>query len=123
MASFDVRNNARQSPARHVIGTCSEPSFLELNDVLLTWRALSARALLLGHDEYTRVLDAKYKQLASQWLTPVEIFKPHYARAIATYMLREMDPGYPLRQGLANTARHVILVGCHWSQETRVLMR
>ena len=52
------------------------------------------------------MLDAKYARLASQWLTPVEIFKPHYARAIAAYMLREMDPGYPLRQGLPDVARH-----------------
>jgi hypothetical protein len=25
------------------------------------------------------MLDARYARLASQWLTPVEIFKPHYA--------------------------------------------
>ena len=52
---------------------------------------------LLGQEDYARMLDARYARLASQWLTPVEIFKPHYAAAIARYMLREMDPSYPLR--------------------------
>ena len=49
---------------------------------------------LLGQEDYARTLARRYDALASQWLTPVEIFKPHYARAVARYILRahrEMD--------------------------------
>ena len=57
---------------------------------------------LLGADDYARALDLRYRRLAKQWLTPVEIFKPHYAEAVARYVLnryREEDEkrGYPLR--------------------------
>ena len=44
---------------------------------------------LLGQEDYARVLAGRYTQLASQWLTPVEIFRPHYANAIARYILAE----------------------------------
>jgi hypothetical protein len=44
---------------------------------------------LLGQEDYARVLSGRYAQLASQWLTPVEIFRPHYANAIARYILAE----------------------------------
>ena len=43
---------------------------------------------LLGREDYARTLARRYDALASQWLTPVEIFKPHYARAVATHILR-----------------------------------
>ena len=43
---------------------------------------------LLGQEDYARTLARRYDALASQWLTPVEIFKPHYARAVARYILR-----------------------------------
>lgn len=61
-----------------------------------------AFASLLGADDYARALDVRYRRLAKQWLTPVEIFKPHYAEAVARYVLhryREEDEkrGYPLR--------------------------
>ena len=57
---------------------------------------------LLGADDYARALDLRYRRLAKQWLTPVEIFKPHYAEAVARYVLhryRQEDEsrGYPLR--------------------------
>ena len=51
---------------------------------------------LLGQEDYARTLARRYDALASQWLTPVEIFKPHYARAVARHILRahkaELDP-------------------------------
>ena len=56
-------------------------------------RPIPFRALL-GQEDYARTLARRYDALASQWLTPVEIFKPHYARAVARYILRahrEMD--------------------------------
>ena len=55
---------------------------------------------LLGQEDYARALDARYARLSSQWLTPVEIFQPHYARAVAAYILREhlaSHPDRPLR--------------------------
>ena len=42
---------------------------------------------LLGQEDYARTLARRYDALASQWLTPVEIFKPHYARAVARHIL------------------------------------
>lgn len=57
---------------------------------------------LLGVDEYNRLLAKKYNQLTKQWLTPVEIFKPHYSEAVAKYVLHrymteDYGKGYPLK--------------------------
>ena len=56
---------------------------------------------LLGADDYNRVLADKYSKLTKQWLTPVEIFKPHYSQAVARYVLdvyttHDLPNGYPL---------------------------
>jgi len=40
-------------------------------------------------EEYLETLAKKWRQLGKQWLTPVEIFKPHYANAIARYLIQE----------------------------------
>ena len=45
--------------------------------------------LMADKDEYTEILAQKWTQLGKQWLTPVEIFKPHYANAIARYLIEE----------------------------------
>ena len=55
---------------------------------------------LLGQEDYARALDARYARLSAQWLTPVEIFQPHYARAVAAHILRahrDSHPDQPLR--------------------------
>ena len=54
---------------------------------------------LRGRDGYYQQLSELYKQLDNCWLTPVEIFKPHYARAIARWLLqrREAASSSPLR--------------------------
>jgi SAM-dependent MidA family methyltransferase len=61
-------------PSRNPVGVMSKP---------IPFHAL------LGQEDYARVLAGRYAQLASQWLTPVEIFRPHYANAIARYILAE----------------------------------
>jgi len=45
--------------------------------------------LMADKEEYTETLAQKWTQLGKQWLTPVEIFKPHYANAIARYLIEE----------------------------------
>ena len=61
-------------PSRNPVGVMSKP---------IPFHAL------LGQEDYARVLAGRYTQLASQWLTPVEIFRPHYANAIARYILAQ----------------------------------
>ena len=50
---------------------------------------------LLGQEDYARALDARYARLSAQWLTPVEIFQPHYARAVAAHILRAHRDSHP----------------------------
>ena len=50
--------------------------------------ALPIRSLA-DKEEYEETLAKKWTQLGKQWLTPVEIFKPHYANAIARYLIQE----------------------------------
>ena len=45
--------------------------------------------LMADKEEYTETLAQKWTQLGKQWLTPAEIFKPHYANAIARYLIEE----------------------------------
>jgi len=57
---------------------------------------------LLGRDEYALTLNFRYEKLAKQWLTPVEIFKPYYASAVAAYVLdryfqEDFEKGFPLK--------------------------
>ena len=42
---------------------------------------------LRGQDDYFRELNQRYAQLGAQWLTPAEIFNPHYANAVARFVL------------------------------------
>lgn len=42
-----------------------------------------------GQSEYTRRIGQLYVELSASWLTPVEIFRPWYAQALARYMLRQ----------------------------------
>lgn len=42
---------------------------------------------LWGAGEYRSVLAQLYKESPEAWLTPVEIFAPHYSHALARYML------------------------------------
>jgi hypothetical protein len=43
---------------------------------------------LAGQTEYLQAVQQQYKELQASWLTPVEIFQPHYGRAIAAYILQ-----------------------------------
>lgn len=43
---------------------------------------------LLGEWHYRRRLRALYASRNEAWMTPVEVFAPHYSRALASYMLR-----------------------------------
>ncbi len=44
-------------------------------------------ASLKGYWDYQLALDKLYKSKASAWMTPVEIFAPHYSQALARYIL------------------------------------
>eukprot|EP00899_Mesostigma_viride_P015040 jgi/Mesvir1/23537/Mv18237-RA.2 len=50
-----------------------------------------------GHDEYRDALGSLYRSLQHSWLTPVEIFQPWYAFALAKYILHKHAaiPGSP----------------------------
>lgn len=44
---------------------------------------------LRGQDDYFAELNRRYAQLGAQWLTPGEIFAPHYSTAVAKYVLEQ----------------------------------
>lgn len=44
---------------------------------------------ILGHWHWQRIFDALYKKQEGQWLTPVEIFNPHYSKVIANFIAKE----------------------------------
>ncbi|GAB5036427.1 s-adenosyl-l-methionine-dependent methyltransferase [Nannochloropsis oceanica] len=46
-----------------------------------------AFASLKGYWDYQLAVDKLYKSKAQAWMTPVEIFAPHYSQAIARYIL------------------------------------
>lgn len=46
--------------------------------------------LIKNRDDYYTQLRQVYTKLDKQWLTPVEIFKPHYAHAIARWMKNKL---------------------------------
>ena len=55
---------------------------------------------MLGEAEYRRALMEQYAQSNRSWLTPAEIFQPHYAGAIARSIISRHErlyPGEPLQ--------------------------
>lgn len=50
-----------------------------------------------GRAEYESAVAANYRRLGAAWLTPVELFRPWYGRALARYLLEQRDPAHPLR--------------------------
>ena len=42
---------------------------------------------LAGQMQYLQAVQEQYRQLQASWLTPVEIFQPHYGRAVAACIL------------------------------------
>ncbi len=42
---------------------------------------------MVGRAEYTRAVSAHYARSPQGWLTPAELFAPHYSAAIARYIL------------------------------------
>jgi hypothetical protein len=43
---------------------------------------------LAGQTQYLQAVQQQYTELQASWLTPVEIFQPHYGRAIAACILQ-----------------------------------
>ncbi|KAI9075999.1 hypothetical protein K1719_042015 [Acacia pycnantha] len=56
---------------------------------------------LEGRTGYMRCLDDIYKQSDISWFTPVEIFKPWYAHAIAEAIMRTANFSVPLKHSTA----------------------
>ncbi|CAM6121675.1 unnamed protein product [Calypogeia fissa] len=66
-----------------------------------------------GRRAYSEYLANVYKQGGSSWFTPVELFQPHYANAIAKYILRTHGSVAPLNiyeigGGTGTCARNII---------------
>jgi hypothetical protein len=51
---------------------------------------------LEGQKAWTEKLTEAYAIEGEGWTTPVELFKPHYAGALATHLLQTRDPTVPL---------------------------
>ena len=65
---------------------------------------------LASRDAYYRQLTALYSQFDDCWLTPVELFKPHYAHTIARWILQH-EQHSPDDQHPTNTLRIVEVGG------------
>lgn len=71
---------------------------------------------LTGEREYRRELARLYAARTEAWLTPVEVFAPHYSRAIASYMLHApAGPGrgrrldvFEIGGGSGSNALHIL---------------
>lgn len=58
---------------------------------------------MAGQTEYLLAVKQQYQKLQASWLTPVEIFQPHYGRAFASCILqrwRRLAPQRPQGQPL-----------------------
>jgi SAM-dependent MidA family methyltransferase len=70
---------------------------------------------LWGRWHWMLVYERLYKETQGQWLTPVELFQPHYSQAIANYIASLCDDDNPsaidiveLGGGRGTNARHVM---------------
>ncbi|GMF57782.1 unnamed protein product [Phytophthora fragariaefolia] len=68
---------------------------------------------LWGAGEYRNVVAQLYEQSPEAWLTPVEVFAPHYSQALARYMLssphfRERLEVFEIGGGSGSNALHVL---------------
>mmetsp|Transcript_9816 Transcript_9816/g.19290 ORF Transcript_9816/g.19290 Transcript_9816/m.19290 type:complete len:471 (+) Transcript_9816:91-1503(+) len=72
--------------------------FSQVNCVYSPPEPVNFRALK-GHYAYVAELDKLYKSRAESWLTPAEIFRPWYSRALARYLLESSTLTPWLKQG------------------------
>lgn len=49
----------------------------------------------VGEADYRRALAEQYASADREWLTPVEIYRPHYAEAVARSVVERHDRLYP----------------------------
>ncbi|KAL4150924.1 hypothetical protein PRNP1_010313 [Phytophthora ramorum] len=68
---------------------------------------------LWGAGEYRNVVAQLYKESPEAWLTPVEVFAPHYSQALARYMLHSPFCGqdleiYEIGGGSGSNALHIL---------------
>ncbi|KAE9168441.1 hypothetical protein PF005_g28377, partial [Phytophthora fragariae] len=69
---------------------------------------------LWGAGEYRNVVAQLYKESPEAWLTPVEVFAPHYSQALARYMLnspffrREQLEIFEIGGGSGSNALHIL---------------
>ncbi|GBG30023.1 Protein arginine methyltransferase NDUFAF7-like, mitochondrial [Hondaea fermentalgiana] len=60
---------------------------------------------LQGHFGYINELDKLYKSRAESWLTPAEIFRPWYSRALGRYLLEKSAVGRAAAQAAGKGAK------------------
>ncbi len=81
--------------------------------------AESARlSSLLGEWHWRRLLDRFYKEREGHWLTPVELFQPHFSHVLGDFCLAAVDTStvhndhrleiFELGGGRGTNARHIL---------------
>jgi SAM-dependent MidA family methyltransferase len=86
-------------PANQVVGTISNES-VDFRQILGEWH-------------WKRIYGRLYKEQQGQWLTPVELFRPHYSNILADFILKESEGQsgihvVELGGGRANNARLIL---------------
>lgn len=70
--------------------------YFERTDAIVSDAGIAFKRLL-GEWHYRRQLHRLFSAKNEAWLTPVEIFAPHYSQALARHILARRDPAHPLR--------------------------
>ena len=86
-------------PANHVVGTIMEEG--------VNFRGI------LGEWQWKRIYRRLYQEQQGQWLTPVELFRPHYSHILANFIQQESEGTsdfhiVELGGGRANNARLIL---------------
>ena len=89
----------------------SSSGYFNLSSRISTPSPLIPFASLPSRDAYYAHLSSLYDQLPDSFLTPVELFAPHYAHAIARWILHSLPPPTHLPSQPPTTPLRIIEVG------------
>jgi len=76
--------------------TDTTAAYFERQQLVVSPPPLDFRAMN-GEIDWQRAQTAAYEIEGEGWTTPVELFKPHYAAALGTYLLQSKKSGVPLQ--------------------------
>jgi hypothetical protein len=76
----------------------------------------------LGEGEYRKSVAALYASKPGAWMTPVEVFRPHYSFAIAKWICTVRGTGHMKANSTKQRTLHVVEVGGGTGSNAALLM-